>query len=212
MLKAVIFDMDGLLVETESICLSVAASKLKEKTGKDMDVIGFVGRRAIDFFSEKFSEEHIKLDINSFILEYRAAYEKELVKNVQELPGAIALINKVKGEYELALVSGSTRKQIDLVLKRLDLSDEFKFIIGNEDVKQGKPDPEPYILAAKKLGLKPGECLVLEDSEAGVKSAKAAGMKCVGVRGAAGEQQNLSDADLIVSSLEDIDADVLREV
>ncbi len=212
MLKAVITDMDGLLVDTETICFQVSSAMLEELTGKKVDGSGFVGRRSIDFFSETFNKLNIKLDVKQFIEKYRKRYEENLEKNLKELPGATYLIKTLRDKYTLALVTGSIRKQADFVIKKLKIENSFTLIVSSEDVTKGKPDPEPYLTTAKKLNLKPEECIVLEDSGAGIKSAKAAGMKCIGVKGLPSNKEDHSLADLKANTLEDINEAMLKSL
>jgi HAD superfamily hydrolase (TIGR01509 family) len=87
----------------------------------------------------------------------------------------------VKSKYNVALVSSSPKPIVDIVVQRFELGKYFDRIITGDDVEKGKPDPEPYLKAAKELGVHPEECVVVEDSINGVKSAKAAGMKCIGI-------------------------------
>jgi beta-phosphoglucomutase-like phosphatase (HAD superfamily) len=95
------------------------------------------------------------------------------------------------------------RGYLDTVLQRLGLRRYFGVLVSGQDVTRGKPDPEPYLLAAACLGVPPGQCVVFEDAAVGVRAAKAAGMACIGVPNPAALQpQDLSLADLILPSLE----------
>jgi beta-phosphoglucomutase-like phosphatase (HAD superfamily) len=98
-----------------------------------------------------------------------------------------------------------------MILERLRIRNHFRVIVGGEDVRAGKPDPEPYLRAAELLGIPPPRCLAVEDSGVGVRAAKAAGMFCIAVRNpGARTLQLLSDADLELASLRDIPLESLR--
>ena len=212
MVKAVLFDMDGLLVDTEGLCVSVVSDVLRRHFEKDVDASGAVGRRVADFFADFLNKHDSGLSIEYLESEYSAAYEGKLRKSVTPLPGAFALLSALKGAYPLGLVTGSSFKETEIVLSSLKIEGIFDVVVSSEDVSSGKPQPDPYLLAAQKLNKMPGDCLVLEDSQAGVKSAKAAGMFCIGVVGNPVVSQDLSDADIIVESLEDVDRRMINEI
>ena len=102
----------------------------------------------------------------------------------------------------LALVSSTPHANIELVLRSLGVETAFDVIVGEEDVTRGKPDPEGFLLAAERLGVPPGECVVIEDAPAGVEAAKRGGMRCVGVCGDR-PREALAKAALVVKNLED---------
>jgi HAD superfamily hydrolase (TIGR01509 family) len=106
----------------------------------------------------------------------------------------------------LAIASSAVRPSIEAILVRLGLRDAFPLIVDGSEVTHGKPDPEAYLLTARKLGVAPAECVVLEDSHVGVIAAKRAGMFCIAVRNPrAQERQDLSEADVIVDNMADVD-------
>ncbi|HEX8411020.1 MAG TPA: HAD family phosphatase [Thermoanaerobaculia bacterium] len=110
---------------------------------------------------------------------------------------AIAQLRAAK--MTLAITSSSVASSIDMILRRLELRDSFSLIVDGSEVVHGKPDPEAYLLTAKKLGVPPAQCIVFEDSEVGVLAAKRAGMYCVAVRNPRAQtRQDLSAADVLV--------------
>ena len=129
-----------------------------------------------------------------------------LPEQVEPAPGLYGLLSNLgeKG-LRLALASSSPREWIDLVLEKLKISRRFEVVIAGDEVERGKPDPEIYQKAAQSLSLPPDRCLVIEDSPAGMKAARYAGMKTVAVRTAYTEGQDLSDADWIIGSLGSFD-------
>ena len=107
----------------------------------------------------------------------------------------------------MAITSSAVGSSIDAILRRLGLRDFFALIVDGSEVTHGKPDPEAYVLTARKLGVKMEDCVVFEDSEVGVLAAKGAGMFCVAVRNPkAQEVQDLSAADVVVSSMRELSA------
>ncbi|HEV7238592.1 MAG TPA: HAD family phosphatase [Thermoanaerobaculia bacterium] len=122
--------------------------------------------------------------------------------DLQPMPGVREMIAKLteKG-IPLAITSSAVASSIDAILTRLDLRGAFTLIVDGSEVQHGKPDPEAYLLTARKLNVRPEQCVVFEDSHVGVVAAKRAGMFCVAVRNPrAQERQDLSAADVIVES------------
>ena len=108
----------------------------------------------------------------------------------------------------MAIASSAPLENIQLILQRLGIDSFFQAIVWGREVSEGKPSPQGFLLAARKLGVKPQDCVAIEDAVAGVAAAKGAGMKCVAVT-TTHNRANLKEADLIVDSLEAVDMDVL---
>lgn len=116
----------------------------------------------------------------------------------------MALLIQLAQRLPVAIVSGSSRQMVGEWIEELQIGAQVDFFLGCEDYPAGKPDPSCYRIAAKRLGIPPRDCLVFEDSSAGVKAAKAAGMHCVALRRQAARQQDLSAADRIVTDLAEL--------
>lgn len=107
--------------------------------------------------------------------------------------------------YTLAITSSAVASSIDAILRRLNLCDPFSLIVDGSEVVHGKPDPEAYLLTARKLGVKPAQCLVLEDSHVGVVAAKRAGMACVAIPNPRAQtRQDLSAADVVARRIDEV--------
>ena len=127
------------------------------------------------------------------------------------MPGAIELIRLLKEHgVKLAIASSAPLENIQLVLSGLGIDDCFDTIVWGREVTEGKPSPQVFLLAARKLGVQPQECVVVEDAVAGVAAAKKAGMKCVAVTNTHHEV-SLREADLIVDTLEVVGVNDLEE-
>jgi beta-phosphoglucomutase-like phosphatase (HAD superfamily) len=107
--------------------------------------------------------------------------------------------------FKMAIASSAPRENIELIMDTLDIARYFLVIISEKDVTRGKPEPDGYLLAAKRLGVKPENCLVIEDAIVGVTAARRAGMHCLAVTNSH-PRDSLNDADLVVDSLEEISA------
>lgn len=211
MFEAVLFDVDGLLVDTENLDLGVAIRVCKD-LGIDLteeEVESRVGVTSKKFYSELFAKRKLELSLKDILDKHFKIYDKLLEEELTHFPGAKTLpkILKSKG-LKLALVSGSTRKQVEIILKQLGIYDYFNTIVTADDVEHGKPDPEGYLLSAKILNVNPENCVVLEDATPGVMAGKNAKMKVVGVINNGG--QNLSSADLIIKHLDEFNLDNLK--
>jgi HAD superfamily hydrolase (TIGR01509 family) len=202
-IKAVIFDMDGIIVDTEPLSQEVDELIFKKEfniTIGDVyfETVGIKEEEAIEFYIK-----HFGLDINAdeLVSKKRAIYGELLKEKASPIQGSVELINSIKRRYRLALASSATVEYVRTVLKKLTIEDAFEVIVTGDDVKNGKPDPEIYLLAATKLGVDPSECLVLEDAEKGVKAAKEAGMKCIAVPTEFTKNLDFSRADLVIGNM-----------
>jgi mannitol-1-/sugar-/sorbitol-6-phosphatase len=118
------------------------------------------------------------------------------------IPGSVALLRTLSRDYPVAIVSGATRHDVADSIEQMGVGDCVRFYLGAEDYGAGKPEPACYLLAAQRLALPPATCLVFEDSAAGVRAAKAAGMRCVALRRPGAPAQDLAAADEVAAGLE----------
>lgn len=206
MIKAVLFDMDGLLVDTETVGTEVAVRICRE-LGIELtreEKSSFVGVTDEKFYKELFEKRNLSHDVQGVLRNHFDVYEDLLLKEATPFPGAQSLPRELRAKgYRLALVSGSTAHQINIILSQLRIKEQFDIIISEGDVVHGKPDPEGYLLAAQRMGVASAECVVLEDATTGIKAAKKAGMRVIGVRN--NGDQDLSLADVIVKDLTEVD-------
>ncbi|MEM3555979.1 MAG: HAD family phosphatase [Candidatus Micrarchaeia archaeon] len=183
-LKAVIFDFDGVVADSEPVhrkSFNLTLKKLGIFIPNKLYREKYVGLGSLSIMEDIFRTYGIKRSAKFWVRKrmrvFQELVKKEGVKPVKGFMKFNKLLNKLGVKKIIA--SGGYRKNIATMLKKLKLYDEFKNFIGREDVKNRKPDPEALLLAAKKLGVKPSECLVFEDSPYGVEAARRAGMKCV---------------------------------
>ena len=174
--------MDGVVSNTEPAHEKADAFILK-KYGVTLDERWkeIKGMRELDVYKRAIEMYNIKGATPEEILEKKIAIFGKFKEDIRLFSGLHTALSFVKSKYNVALVSSSPKPIVDIVVQRFELSKYFDRIITGDDVKKGKPDPEPYLKAAKELGVRPEECVVVEDSINGVKSAKAAGMKCIGI-------------------------------
>ncbi len=179
--RAVIFDMDGLLVDTEApvrdALMSAAAAIGRElPLAVFMSMVGTTNAHSDRVLVEHFGAD---FDLDSYLAEVRRLLEVSFDIGVPLKPGAaelLALLDEV--ELPKALVTSSSRRAVDRHLPT-EVVARFSTLITSESVERGKPHPEPYLKAAAALGIAPADCLALEDSHNGIRSAHAAGMMAV---------------------------------
>lgn len=210
--------MDGVIIDSEP--LHDRASKIvfeqeSRKSGEliQADLIAFRGRTERDLWT------HIR-NVHSLLpsIEELSRREEENFRsvlrsesNVYAMDGVVALATEFHASYPLALASSSSHIVIGLTLSRLQIQSLFDVIVSGDDVERGKPAPDIFLLAAKKLGIAPSNCLVIEDSKHGVSAAKAAGMYCLGFKGTPHNKHDLSLADQIIDSFQVVQAGKLLE-
>ena len=203
-MRAVLWDLDGVLVDSALFHFQ-AWGELFASLGREFSEADF--RRTFGLRNDAILRDLLG-DLPPAEVERLGARKEALFRqaaggNITGLPGALTLLRLLRERgFKLALVSSTPHANIELVLRSLDVEAAFDAIVGEEDVTRGKPDPEGFLLAAERLGVPPGECVVIEDAPAGVEAAKRGGMRCVGVyRGR--PREALAKADLVVEDLED---------
>jgi beta-phosphoglucomutase family hydrolase len=218
MIKAVIFDMDGVISDTQKLHASIESELLK-RYGIDLEP-GEITRRYAgvpdDVFLNEVSEVYrTKIDIDGFIVDIDGFIDEKwmlMVRatqgGVDPIPGSLELIEELReAGFKLAVASSSIRVFIDTVLGTLNIRNNFDAIVSIEDVERGKPNPEIFLLAARRMGVKPNECVVIEDAISGIKAAKRAGMRSILL---IRDKVPLDvDPDAVIEDLRDLNIDFL---
>jgi beta-phosphoglucomutase family hydrolase len=208
-LTGVIFDMDGVIVDSEPIHY-LCDTKTLEDYGVAVDFdemqryIG-VGNEAM--WSDLIKRHQIKATVEE-LTKRQDDYKKELFgkDNIVAVKGIESLIKKLhKKDIKIALASSSPKYFIESILKSLDLLNYFGALVSGDEVTRSKPEPDIYLKAAELIGISPMECMAIEDAAAGVIAAKAAGMYTIGYKNPNSGNQDLSPADLIVESIWEVE-------
>lgn len=213
-MKAVIFDMDGVIINSEPLHFQLEKELLEELGGKFTKEIhkAFVGTTDYHMWKKLKEQFNLKPSVEEIIKMKKERFLKRIdeIKITENFMDFMLLLYS-KG-FPMAIASSNNRKIVDVVVNKFGLDKYMKFIISGEEVQKGKPDPEIFLTAAKKLGVNPEECLVIEDAENGVKAAKAAGMKCIGLKNVDSGNQNLSEADLIVNNFKELNLNMIKSL
>jgi len=203
-IQAVIFDMDGLMIDSEPLHKEAWRVTLR-RFGYEMDEALFaqlVGLRTSE--DAVLLREHFHLPVRADALAHQRndLFLASLPGRVKEMPGLRELTAEMgRRGLRRALATSGERRYVDAVMRELSLDGVFDAIAVAEDVARGKPAPDVYLFAAQRLGLSPAHCLVLEDAPNGVLAAKAAGMRCVAEPNEMTRSLDLSAADAILPSL-----------
>ncbi len=206
--RAVVFDMDGLLLDTEVLWQS-SEEELFRRYGDTfsladkLQVIGTSFDHTARFFAGRLGQPLERGP--ELVRELLDLMHAEVRREVAARPGAIELVERLRGHVPLGLASNSPRFLVDEALRSAGLDDAFDAVVTSDDVERPKPEPDLYLLACQRLGAAPGETLALEDSPSGVAAAKAAGLDCIAVPQYA--ETDVSAADRIIDSLEELLAD-----
>ncbi len=208
MFKAILWDMDGTLVDTERVVWAVMQRSFREVASIDLPeevFLSLLGQSEQDFY-RAMAKQHALDDARVLAIRehFEAAYVPMLA-TVPPLPGAVEKVREFARYAPQALVTGSSSAQAAAVLAALGLRDAFQHVVACDNYKRGKPNPEPFLLAAKLLGVPPQECLVIEDSPSGVTAAKAAGMKVIGIHEGNQGKYNIAHADIELKTLNELE-------
>jgi HAD superfamily hydrolase (TIGR01509 family) len=203
--RAVVFDMDGLLLDTE-LLWHRAETELFAKHGGEfswddkMVVIGSSFDFTADYFADRlgYSRERGA----ALVTEMVELMHAQLREQVAGRPGAVELVERLRGRTRLGLASNSPRDLVDTALATARITDAFDAVVTSDDVERSKPAPDIYLAACERLGVPPADALALEDSASGIAAAKAAGLTCIAVPQFA--ETDVSAADRVIDSLEDL--------
>lgn len=205
MIKSLLFDMDGILVDTEPIMARVVALALADQ-GLHVTELEYYdnwtkkGKGIADFIKEK----NISFDFDRYRSTRNKIYLESLKANIPIFDGAKETIAELSKTYKLGLVSSSSRVFVHFILKSTDLEKYFFTIITAEDVEKEKPAPDCFLLAAERLAVEPEECVVIEDAEKGILAAKNAGMKAIAIPNKSTSDNDFSCANLILESIKSL--------
>jgi HAD superfamily hydrolase (TIGR01509 family) len=203
----VVFDMDGVLLDSEPLHYGVAARVLAAEgyTLDDELYRTFTGRTAEAMWEDLHLRFSLPKPREAYLDAYDVGVLAALAEPLTPAPGARELVHRlVERGMPIALASSSQRVWIQATLRGLGLDGVFPVIVSGQDVVRGKPAPDIYLLAAAGLGQPPERCVAIEDAPAGVASARAAGMDVVAVRTHLQEGYPFAEATVVVDSLEEL--------
>jgi HAD superfamily hydrolase (TIGR01509 family) len=214
MIAAVVFDLDGLLLDSEQLWDEAREELAGERGGQwhpgaQRDMMGMSSPEWSAYMHDRIGLRESPGEINRLVVERMLAlYDKELPL----LPGAVEAVERLAARWPLGLASSSNRPLIDRVLELAGLVRWFRVTVSSEEVARGKPAPDVYLEAARRLEVDPAHAAAVEDSHNGIRAARAAGMAVIAIPNPhfpPGEEA-LAEADLVLQSLDDLTADAVE--
>lgn len=209
MIEAIIFDMDGVLVDSEPIHTEIEKRQfiLNKLSVSDEEHQSYKGISSEMMWSIIAKNHRVEVPVVALIEQNRVEsirYFSEL-EEIPVIPGLIPLLEKIQQKkYALGVASSSFPEIIELILTRTGLKKYFQAIVSTEEAGKSKPNPDVFLLAAQKLGVNPKNCLVVEDSFNGIAAAHAAYMSCVAYQGPDADPRLQKEADAIVKNYEQL--------
>ena len=205
MIKGIIFDMDGVLIDTPKFAWrshNLLLSKFKKHVS-DEEIPEYLGRSLIDQVNQLRKTFNIDINIEEYIKEFEE-HAQHYMGNIQKNEALVNLLEKLKKKYVLGVATSSNKDRTSTILKNLGVSEFFNVVITADDVKKHKPDPAIFFEAAKKLNITPNESVVIEDALNGIEAAKSGNMRTIGLVTKYLSVETLSAADLVIESLEEL--------
>jgi HAD superfamily hydrolase (TIGR01509 family) len=216
MIQALIFDLDGVIIDSEPIHFSIEQQMFKDlkiKLSPEEHSI-YVGMSSENMWEDIIPKYGLPFCSQELVQKKHWHYLQYLsrAKNLRPIEGIPFLVRAAyKNGFKLLVASSSPHEIIEIVLRKFKLAEYFSASVSGTELPQSKPHPGIFLKAAKLANTEPANCLVIEDAENGVKAAKAAGMKCVGFSNPNSGIQNLKGADLIIHSITELNTERIKE-
>ncbi len=213
MIDAVVFDLDGVLIQSEEVWDAVREAYVRERGGRYDDevqraMMGMSSTEWARYLHETAGVPDEPDEINAEVVRRMlAAYHDHLPL----IPGAVEAVRRLAAHLPLGLASSSNRELIDTVLDVAGIAQHFAATVSSEEVARGKPAPDVYLEASRRLGVAPDRCAAVEDSHGGIRSAKSAGMRVVAIPNSSypPDEEALTLADVTIRSLDELTVDVV---
>jgi len=205
LMKAIIFDMDGLMIDTEVLYHKTDREIAKSfgKTVSDETLGKMMGRKPIESYTIFCNDLGINEPVEDLLKTRYDLVEKLLLNEVKPMPGLFNILNEFRGKMKLAIATGSPHKFLEIALNKLNIKEYFDVTQPSDGITNGKPNPEIYLKVMERLGLSPEYCIVIEDSSNGARAGKNAGCYTIAVPSEYTYKQDFSFVDYIASDLDD---------
>ena len=207
--RAVVFDFDGVLADTEHLHLVAFQDTFVER-GWTLDrdtyfasYLGYDDRDLVRAFSSDNALGISATDVEAILLDKSRHYERRLATGAVLFPTAAAAVARLGASFRLAIASGSLRGEILSILRANNLADAFETVVGADDVARSKPAPDSYAAAVARLGMAPSAAVAIEDSQWGLTAARAAGLRTIGIT-TSYPASALALAHTVVDSLDEV--------
>jgi HAD superfamily hydrolase (TIGR01509 family) len=212
-IEAVVFDLDGVLLQSEEVWDEVRERYVRERGGRydagvQRAMMGMSSPEWSSYLHETAGVADEAAAINAEVVHRMLAAYRE---HLPLIPGAVDAVGRLAAHYPLGLASSSNRELIDTVLDVAGLAPLFAATVSSEEVARGKPAPDVYLEAARRLGMAPDRCAAVEDSHGGIRSARSAGMRVIAIPNPSypPDEEALALADVTLRSLYDLTPEVV---
>lgn len=216
MLEAIIFDMDGVIIDSEPFFLEAEQLLLKQYGHNEPIDYFYQFQGTTHSYMWEVMKETFKLPNDvSYLVREATTIRENLIeeKEMSTIPHVLEFIEHLSSTgIPLAIASSSPRKDIEKTIKTFRLAQTFDYYVSGDEVENSKPNPDIFLKVSDKLNIDPKHCLVIEDSSNGVKAGSAAGMKVIGYRNPNFPPQDLSKADKIITSFEDLSMNIVKDI
>jgi beta-phosphoglucomutase len=215
--RGIVFDFDGVLVDSEPLhlrALQAVIAPLGLSVGRAEYYERYLGYDDMGAFHAIAHDHGVAVtdnDVRALIAQKSAIYQSLLEAGDILYPGAATCVERLATEFSLGIASGALRQEIEAILQATGLGAHFRFIVASGDTPAGKPAPDPYVRAAALHRLAPSDCIAIEDSRWGIESARAAGMKCVGITHTYPASE-LGTADAVIEALDEFTSGLIRRL
>jgi HAD superfamily hydrolase (TIGR01509 family) len=210
-ISAVVFDLDGVIVDSEQVWEEVREAYVREAGGvyserATRDMMGMSSPEWSRYLADTLRVPGTPEEINAAVVERMLARYGDAPPLI---PGAVEAVRRIGSRWPLAIASSSNRELIEVVLRSSGLAGLFRVAVSSEEVARGKPAPDVYVEAAQRLGVEAASCGAVEDSHNGIRSAKAAGMRVVAVPNAhfPPDEEAMALADVVLASIGELQVD-----
>jgi HAD superfamily hydrolase (TIGR01509 family) len=213
-IEAVVFDLDGVLLDSEQLWDAAREQLARERGGRwhdsaQRDMMGMSSREWSRYMHDTIGLAEPPEEINCEVVQRLADLYR---LRLPVIPGAREAVERLAARWPLGVASSSNRELIDLVLELLGVQHLFKATVSSEEVARGKPAPDVYLEAARRLGADPARAAAVEDSQNGILAAQAAGMRVIAIpnRHFPPDEQALAEADVVLDSLAGLTAEAVE--
>ena len=214
MIAGIVFDLDGLLLESEQVWDAAREELVRKRGGRwheraQRDMMGMSSPEWSRYVHEQLGVPDPPEEISAEVVR---RLERLYRERLPVIPGAREAVERLAGRWPLALASSSNRELIDLALELMGVAQDFAATVSSEEVARGKPAPDVYLEAARRLAVDPKAAAAIEDSHNGIRSAKAAGMLVVAIpnRHFPPDEEALAQADVVLDSLAGLTAEAVE--
>jgi HAD superfamily hydrolase (TIGR01509 family) len=210
---AIVFDLDGLLLDTEQVWDEVREAVTRERGGRwheraQADMMGMSSTEWSRYMHDELGLRESPEELNRIVVE---EMQRRYGERLPLIDGAVEAVRRIGARWPLGLASSSNRPLIDLALELMGVAELFRATVSSEEVERGKPAPDVYLEAARRLGVRPQDVAAIEDSANGIRSAKAAGMRVIAIPNPHFPPPDdvLVEADVRLESLAELEPDAV---